>query len=181
MDDPLVPGLLADDGQDRGGVDDHAPYSPNPRISSRSGLDTGFPSWSGGTSGQISSSRNRVRRSSRCWTDRRDCAWRTWRRAYRTAPVFVVPVNAATSAARRSVSGSLMFSAMDTMVPIKVERYQGPVAGAAPQSTACPRRQPDGEEQPPQWAEARPFSALCRRLGQPVGQRHSARAAQPAL
>src|SRR5436190_18363542 len=114
MDDRLVPGFFADDGQDRGGVDDHAPCSPNPRISSRSAVDTGFPSCSGGTSCQISSTRNLIRRSSLCLTDRRDCAWRTWRRAYRTAPGFVVPVNAATSAARRSVSGSLMFSAIDT-------------------------------------------------------------------
>src|SRR5690348_3474318 len=114
MDNPLVPGLLANDGQDCGRVDDHAPYSPKPRMSSRSAFEIGFQSWSGGTNGQISSSRNRVRRSSRCRTDRRDCAWRTWRRAYRTAPVFVVPVRAATSAARRSVSGSLMLSAMDT-------------------------------------------------------------------
>src|SRR5262249_40607265 len=110
----LIPRFPADDGQDRGRVDDHAPDSPNPRISSRSALDTGLPSWSGGTSGQISSSRNLIRRSSRCLTDKRDCAWRTCRRAYRTAPVLVVPVNAATSAARRSVSGSLMFSAIDT-------------------------------------------------------------------
>src|SRR5580704_19074264 len=112
MNDALVAGFFADDGQNRGRVDDHAPSAPKPRISSRSALDSGLPSWSGGISGQISSSRNRVSRSSRRRTDGPDLASRTWRSAYRTAPVFVVPVSAATSAARRSVSGSLMLSAM---------------------------------------------------------------------
>src|ERR1700761_5525539 len=112
VDDTLETRFLADDRQNGRGGDDHAPPSPYPRISSRSSLDSDRPSSSGGNSGQISSSSSLISRSSRSPAEGRVNDSSTWRKAYRTAPVLVSPVSAATSLASRSVSGSLMLSAM---------------------------------------------------------------------
>jgi hypothetical protein len=49
MEDALEAWFFADNRHHSRRVDDHAPSSPKPRICSRSALDTGLPSRSGGT------------------------------------------------------------------------------------------------------------------------------------
>src|SRR5262245_2179718 len=112
--DERVPARLSeDDRHQRRSVDDHTPSGPNPRICSRSRLLLLRPRIARGTWGQTSLSRKRKSSAWRFRTPVRiaNRARLSWR-ATLTARVLVSPARAATSAARRSVSRSLMFKAM---------------------------------------------------------------------
>src|SRR5919106_1314122 len=129
VDEHLPARLPENDRDERGGVDNHTPCGPNPRIRSRSRLLILRPSVLRGTWGQTSVSRKRTKlaRRSRAPPQTASRALRSWS-ATLTARVLLSPASAATSAASRSVSRSLMFNAtVASMVEINRNGTMSPI------------------------------------------------------